>query len=143
MKTLITTLLCSLVLQVSAQTVTVTGIVTDNTNEPLIGANIIVKGTDKGTQSDYYGNYTIEATVDQQLEFSYLGMKPVTMSVTKAGAIHVKMELNPEEMNVIYITGRGVRKDPKFAPIAITTITAKDIENRAQPGKSLVRRSHP
>ncbi len=133
MKTFITTVLCLFVLQLSAQTVTVTGTVSAEQDVPLNGANIVVRGTKLGVQSDFDGNYSIEAEIDQQLVFTYVGMRKVTIRVTEAGPLNIKMELKPEEMGVVYIISRGVKKPAKSAPIAITTLTAEDIENRAQP----------
>ena len=55
---------------------TVTGTVTDDTGEALIGVSVKVKGTTVGTITDFDGNFTLEAPIGSQLEFSYIGYKP-------------------------------------------------------------------
>ena len=72
----ILTLLLALVVQVSfAQEKTISGTVSDQNNVPLGGVNILVQGTSNGTQSDFDGNFTINASVGQTLVFIYIGMK--------------------------------------------------------------------
>ena len=54
----------------------ITGTVTDQNGEVLPGANVIVKGTTNGTQTDFDGNYSIEASGNVTLIFSYVGFPP-------------------------------------------------------------------
>ena len=56
----------------------VTGVVVDGTGEPVIGANVVVKGTTNGTITDFDGNYTIEGVpADGVLVISYIGMQGI------------------------------------------------------------------
>ena len=79
----ITTIFCvfftAIILQ--AQQVTVTGIVTDETNTPLTGVNILIKNSSKGTQTDFDGAYQLKASIGDELEFNYVGYKTVTRKV--------------------------------------------------------------
>ena len=78
----ILTLLLALVVQVSfAQEKTISGTVSDQNNITLGGVNILVQGTSNGTQSDFDGNFTINASVGQTLVFTYIGMKQTTAVV--------------------------------------------------------------
>ena len=67
-------LVCLLLMTTSlfAQEKTVTGTVTDSTNEPLIGASVVIQGTSNGTITDIDGKYSITASPDNVLEFSYV-----------------------------------------------------------------------
>ena len=58
-----------------AQGKVVKGKVTDGSGLPLPGANVIIKGTQKGASTDFDGNYTINAAIGQVLVFSYTGSK--------------------------------------------------------------------
>ena len=70
----ILTLLLVLVVQIAfAQEKTISGTVSDDVGLPLPGANIIIKETNTGTQSDFDGNFTIDVSVGQTLVFSYVG----------------------------------------------------------------------
>ena len=61
---------------VLAQEKQISGTITDDVGVPLPGANVIIKGTSTGTQSDFDGNYQISATVGQTLVYSYVVQVP-------------------------------------------------------------------
>ncbi|HAV55585.1 MAG TPA: SusC/RagA family TonB-linked outer membrane protein, partial [Aequorivita sp.] len=89
----ILTLLLALVVQLTfAQQKTITGTVTDDTGLPLPGANVIIKGTSTGTQSDFDGNYTISANVGQTLTFSYVGFDTKEVKVGTQNKIDITLE---------------------------------------------------
>src|SRR6056297_2096320 len=87
-------LLLMLFVQASfAQSRTITGTVTSVTDGlPLPGANVIVKGTTNGVQTDFDGNYSISASNGQTLVFSYLGLKTKEVSVGSQSVINVSLE---------------------------------------------------
>jgi hypothetical protein len=64
-----------------AQEKTVTGVVSDASG-PLPGANVIVKGTARGTQADLDGRYSVKAKTGDVLFFSFLGMELVTVGAS-------------------------------------------------------------
>lgn len=68
----------------SAQ-IKVTGKITDDTNSPLPGASITIKGTSKGTSSDFDGNYEIQANAGDELVFTFVGFQSQTKKVTGGG----------------------------------------------------------
>ena len=68
---------------VSQQQRTVTGVVTDTKGEPLLGVNVIVKGTTNGTITDLDGNFSLEVEPNAILEVSYIGY--VTQQVPANG----------------------------------------------------------
>ena len=55
--------------------ITVSGNVKDNSGEPIIGANVLVKGTTNGTITDFDGNFSISVPSNATLVFSYVGYK--------------------------------------------------------------------
>jgi len=90
MKTLFTFFAVTLLgFQLTAQSVTITGTVTDDTGLSLPGANVIVKGTSTGTQTDFDGKYSISAAIGQKLTFSYVGFETKEIKIKKAGEINV------------------------------------------------------
>ena len=70
---------------------TITGTVSDETG-PLPGANVIVKGTSTGTQTNFDGKYTIKASEGQVLEFSFVGFGTKQVKVAKSNVINVVLE---------------------------------------------------
>lgn len=88
----ILTLLLALVMQISfAQEKTVSGIVSDNSGG-LPGVSIIVKGTTKGTDTDFDGKYSIRTKVGDVLVFSYVGFENVERTVGFSNIINVLMK---------------------------------------------------
>jgi iron complex outermembrane receptor protein len=68
----------------TAQEIKVSGVVNDNTKQPLPGTSILVKGTSKGTSADADGKYIISAAVGDILQFT-LDMKPKMLKLRKHG----------------------------------------------------------
>ncbi len=88
------TLLLALVVQISfAQQKTVTGKVSDASG-PLPGVTVIVKGTDTGTQTDFDGNYTIKASVNDVISFSYVGFKTYDLTVVSSKTNYDQAAMN-------------------------------------------------
>lgn len=135
----ILTLLLAFVVQLSfAQEKSVSGTVTDENNLPLPGVNVIVKGTSNGTQSDFDGNYSINANVGQTLVFSYLSYKSVEKAVS-AGTSNISFAMEPDAavLNEVVVTGYGRPKSTKALGYAVSTIAAEEIENK--PESDVVR----
>ncbi len=136
----ILTLLLAFVVQLTfAQEKTISGTISDEDNLPLIGVNVILKGTTTGTQSDFDGNYSINATVGQNIVYSYLGYQTVERAVTAATSnISFAMAPDAEALSEVVITGYGGRtKSKKALGYAVSTIEAEAIENK--PESDLVR----
>lgn len=108
-----------------------TGKVVDESNQPLPGASLIVKGTKTGASSDFDGNFTLETTVfNGTLLVSFMGYE--TTSVTfKGSANFSKIVLNPsaETLSEIVITQVSFAIERK-TPVAVSTISASLIENK-------------
>ena len=89
----ILTLLLVLIVQLTfAQEKTISGTIADDTGLPLPGVNIIIKGTTTGTQSDFDGNYSIEAAQGQTLVYSYVGFETQEIVVGASNKIDVAMK---------------------------------------------------
>ena len=74
---------------VFAQQMTVTGVVKDPTGEPVIGANVIIKGTTNGTVTDINGEFSIEAQSGSVLEVSYIGYLTKEITITNQNTLRV------------------------------------------------------
>jgi TonB-linked SusC/RagA family outer membrane protein len=136
----ILTLILVLVVQLTfAQEKTISGTVTDNTGLPLPGVNIIVKGTTSGTQSDFDGNYTVQANVGQKLSFSYVGFKPSEIAVTASSStINLNMEEDAAQLEEVVVTASGIKKEKKALGYAVASIEAEAIKNSPESDLSRV-----
>lgn len=130
------TLLLAFSMQFSfAQEKTISGTVTE-AGLPLPGVNVIVKGTTRGTQTDFDGKYSIKAKAGEVLEFSFLGMKTKTATVGAANTINMVMEENSEKLEELIIEGYRNTSKPSSV-ISQSTVNSKTIENR--PNASFVQ----
>ena len=84
---------------------TVTGTVTDADGAPLPGANVVVKGTTNGTQTDFDGNYTIEADANATLVFSYIGFGTQEVAVNGQTTINVAMSEDANQLSEVVVLG--------------------------------------
>ena len=104
----------------------ITGIVTDNSAVPLPGVNILKVGTTTGTQTDFDGNYVINANKGDVLEFSYVGMKTVTITVGDDNVINVILNEDAAQLEEVVVVGYGTKKKINLTG-AVDAVTAKEI----------------
>ncbi len=133
------TLLVALSIQFSfAQEKTVTGTVSDDAGAlPL--ANIVVKGTKRSAQTDMDGKYAIKTKIGEELVFSYVGLKDMTIKVGPSNVINatLKADTEGEKLNEIVITSQGIKKEKKALGYAVTTIKAEEFASK--PSTDVVR----
>ncbi|RUA10905.1 MAG: SusC/RagA family protein, partial [Flavobacteriia bacterium] len=124
-------LLFMLLVQFSfAQNKTITGTVTTAPDGmPLPGANVIVKGTTTGVQTDFDGNYSISASAGQTLVFSYLGYKSIEQAVGNRSVINVSLEEDAQALEEVIVTAYGTSTKEAFTGSA-SVIGAADLEVR-------------
>ena len=96
----------------------VTGRVTDEHNEPLLGVNIIIKGTTQGTTTDNNGNYKINAPIGSQLVFSFIGRETkISPPIQKdTAAFNVVLKEIVEELDEVVVTPPKNNKTIKETP---------------------------
>lgn len=86
----------------------VSGTVTDDDGEPLIGVNILVKGTSSGTVSDFDGNYSLDAPSDATIVYSYTGYKTQEIAVDGRSTIDVVLGADVAVLDDVVVIGYGV-----------------------------------
>ena len=142
--------LCTLILVISSPYVmaqsknsnlTVSGTVTDENNETLIGVSVLLKGQSKiGTVTDLEGEYLLSGVpADGVLQFSYVGMDPVTVKVEGRSKIDVVMKTSSEMLDEVVAIGYGSVKKSDLTgsvasvkPESITNTPANSVENLLQ-----------
>lgn len=88
------------------KTLTVKGCVTDENGEPIIGANVIVKGTGRGTITDIDGKYVLKVAPGETLVFSFVGMENKEIKVKSSQTvINVEMNSNTTMLEDVVVTG--------------------------------------
>ena len=90
--------------------VTVTGQVTDEQNEPLIGATVMVKGSSIGTATDVEGSYSLSVPKDATLVFSYVGYNSVEEKINGRSVLNVTMSSDTQLMDELVVVGYGTQR---------------------------------
>lgn len=108
-KVLLSVAMMSSALTVMAAERTIKGVVKD-ANEPLPFANVVVKGTTIGTNTDMDGNYEIQVPEGAVLEFSYSGYETQTRKITAKTGQVLNVTLQEEMLEELVVTGYGVQK---------------------------------
>lgn len=97
----------SFALNMNAQSVKVTGNVVDSNNEPVIGAYIKVKGSNRGAVTDLDGHYTIDADKNATLVISYVGMANQEEKVGNRSQINFVLKDDANDLNEVVVIGYG------------------------------------
>lgn len=106
----------------------VTGRVVDQSGEAVIGATIKVKGTTTGAITDIDGNFSLKANAGQELEISYVGMKPLTVKAT-SGAMNIVMKDDTHTLNEVVVVGFGTQKKVNLTG-AVAMVGGDDLAER-------------
>ncbi|MDR2057726.1 MAG: TonB-dependent receptor [Dysgonamonadaceae bacterium] len=111
-----------------AQSKTVSGRVTDEKEDPIIGVSVIVKGTSQGVVTNLDGEYTIAITSGNQavLSFSYLGYELQEIPVGTRNRIDVVMKEKPAALDEVVVIGYGTQKKETLSG-AVTSIKGSDV----------------
>lgn len=106
-KYIIAAMATSFALNMNAQSVKVTGNVVDSNNEPVIGAYIKVKGSNRGAVTDLDGHYTIDADKNATLVISYVGMANQEEKVGNRSQINFVLKDDANDLNEVVVIGYG------------------------------------
>ena len=110
------------------QSKVVTGTVVDPTGMPVIGANIMVKGTTNGTITDMDGNFSLEADKDAILVVSYIGFANQEIKVGNQSKLSIALKEDAEALDELVVVGYGTQKKVNMTG-SVTAIKTKDLEN--------------
>ncbi|MBK3518889.1 SusC/RagA family TonB-linked outer membrane protein [Carboxylicivirga marina] len=87
-----------------------TGVVTDDTGEPIIGATVVIKGTTTGTITDFNGAYNVTVDKGQTLIFSFIGMVSQDVLVANQSTINVTLQSEDIGLDEVVVIGYGEKK---------------------------------
>ena len=116
-------------LTMSAQNFTVTGVVTDSTGEPLVGANVVALGnkTPLGVMTDLDGKFNISVPNNSLIEVSFIGFVSQTFRITNAQNLKVVLVEDANVMEEVVVVGFGTQKKESVVG-AITAVKAKELQ---------------
>lgn len=109
----------------SAQGKKVTGTVSD-ANGPLIGVNVMVKGTSTGTITDVDGNYSLEVPQNAVLIFKYIGFNPMEKVVGGNSTLNIQMVEDSQQLDEVVVVGYGIQRKSDLTG-SVTSIKAEEL----------------
>lgn len=120
------------------QAKTVTGTVTDVSGEPIIGANIRIKGTTTGTITDIDGNFSIEAEPQSVIEVSYIGYLTQETVINNQKSIRFLLKEDTKTLDEVVVIGYGVQKKADLTGSVANINTEKlNTQSNANIGQAL------
>ncbi|RKR14373.1 TonB-linked SusC/RagA family outer membrane protein [Maribacter vaceletii] len=110
-----------------AQDSTISGTVNDNTGQPLPGANVLVKGTTNGTQTDFDGNFTLNAPSNGTISVSYIGFVTQDVAINNQSTFTITLEEDASQLDEVVVVGYGSQKKSDLTG-AVASVGSKDID---------------
>jgi TonB-linked SusC/RagA family outer membrane protein len=109
---------------------TVTGLVSDPDGLPLPGATVLVQGTTTGVTTDFDGNFSINVSEGQSLEFSFVGYETSAVAVGSGNVINISLSLG-NQLDEVIVTSLGITREKRALGYAVSEVDNSQIENRA------------
>lgn len=110
----------------------ITGVVTDPTGEPIIGANVVEKGTTNGVITDVDGKYTLRVSSGAILQFSYIGYNTQEIAVGNRAVINITLSEDTQIIDEVVVIGYGTQKKADLTgAVANIKADALNVESNA------------
>ena len=105
--------------------INISGSVLDEKNEPIIGANILVKGTKDGTITDVNGRFAINISSDGIFDISFLGYSTQTIKVANQSLFTIRLKESKQFLDEVVVTALGIKKAEKSLGYSIQQVDSK------------------
>ncbi|MDD3358624.1 MAG: TonB-dependent receptor plug domain-containing protein, partial [Parabacteroides sp.] len=121
--------------QTSQQNKKVTGAITDERGEAIIGANVMVKGSKSGTITDIDGNFSLDVPDGAILQISYIGYLSQEVPVGGKSSLKIVIREDTQRLDEVIVVGYGTQKKVNLTG-AVEQVTSEVFENRSVPNVS-------
>lgn len=109
---------------------TVSGVVTDDNEEPLVGVSVVPDGSKNGVTTDIDGNYTISLSKATTLTFSYVGFESKSVKVAGAQKLNISLKPTAESLDDVVVVGYGTQRKVNLTG-AVQNVTSKELTLRS------------
>lgn len=110
------------------------GTLLDENKEPLIGATILVKGTNHRAVTDMDGNFTIETDEPAPvLQFTYLGYKTMDMAAKEGHNVNAQMLPDSQALKEVVVTALGIKREKKMLGYSVQDVKADALNTTGDP----------
>ncbi|MBJ6368944.1 SusC/RagA family TonB-linked outer membrane protein [Snuella sedimenti] len=112
----------------------ISGTVVDQSGQPLLGANIIEKGTTNGAQTDFDGSFSMTVSNKEAiLVVSYIGFVTKEISINNETTLTITLEEDAAELAEVVVTALGIRKEKKRVGFAIQEVEGESLQKAVTP----------
>ncbi|HEV8283288.1 MAG TPA: SusC/RagA family TonB-linked outer membrane protein [Chitinophagaceae bacterium] len=119
-------LLCAT--KVFAQEKTVTGKIFGTDNQPLAGATIRVKGTNRIVQTDATGSFSIKVSKGQTLEITHVSYEPTSVKIGDSNLVSLSLKSSEGTMSEVVVTAMDIKRNPRELGYSVQTVKGSDIQ---------------
>lgn len=118
-----------------AQQKTITGTVTDEEGIPLPGVNILVANSNRGTQTDFDGKYSIDVSNGETIVYSFLGYddSEIVVGPNTTDQINVTMKASSSELDEVVVTAFGIKRNPKDLGYSVSSVADEEVTENSEP----------
>lgn len=109
-----------------------TGTIIDGTGEPVIGANVVIKGTTIGTVTDIDGNFSLDVEPNSVLTVTFIGYMPKEITLKGEKNIKVTLLEDTQKLDEVVVVGYGTQKKVNLTG-AVEQVTSEVFDNRSVP----------
>lgn len=106
---------------------TVTGVVLDPTGMPVIGANIMVKGTTSGTITDMDGKFSLDVDKDATLVVSYIGFANQEIKIGNQTNLSINLKEDAEALDELVVTALGIKREEKALGYSVQKVSGETL----------------
>jgi hypothetical protein len=107
----------------------ISGIVVDQTGEPVVGAAVLNTATNHGVSTSIDGNFTLDAKINDHIRISSVGFTPVDYIVKQLTDIRIQMKADAQQLDEVVVVGYSAQKKSSLTG-AISPVEMKDVEKR-------------
>ncbi|MGL4852670.1 MAG: SusC/RagA family TonB-linked outer membrane protein [Phocaeicola sp.] len=112
----------------------ISGTVKDPAGEPIIGANVLIKGTSNGTITDFDGNYTLDNVPEGAvLDVSFIGYATAEVKVGTQSTIHIKLNEDTQTLNEVVVTALGIKRQKRSLGYSTANVGAEQLTESRDP----------
>lgn len=111
-----------------AATRKITGVVEDQFGDQLIGVSVLLKGTDRGTITDINGRFSIDASDNQQLVFSYIGYVTKEVKINpNTNSLSITLDESSVALDAVVVTALGIKREAKTLTYSVQELKTDEL----------------
>jgi TonB-linked SusC/RagA family outer membrane protein len=108
----------------------ITGVITDEAGDPIVGASVLIEGESKGTISDINGKFSLTTNSDKSLRISYIGFEPQIVEVNNQSVLKISLIESAKKLNEVVVVGYGVQKKRDVTG-SVTSVSSETLQQVA------------